>query len=382
MKAKNCIRNRIRRIARVKQVVAHTITALLLASLAGSSCTGKKPLPRTAVPDYPITKGVSAPFAGFIGDWLIVAGGCNFPDTPAAEGGRKAYYREIYAYNTADPEAQWIRQTDLPFAVAYGASVETPDGLVCIGGMNADSLITTVVRIEPTERPDSFALSRLPALPAPVDNGAATRTGNRIYLTGGNQKDEAQKLYTLSPAEENCWTELSEYPGHGRIQPTLLSDGENGLYLCGGYASKNDTCFLAEELLRYDTDSQIWTVDSRLPADRHGAPRCFVGGSGTTCKGRLILTGGVDYQIFKNAIEGRAPADYMKKAPEWYRFNSDLLLYDTDAREWQTVEGPKDLARAGGILLRKGDTLYMVCGETKPGVRSNRIVTYTLPDNN
>ena len=340
----------------------------------------EKQLTPTAIPDYPITKGVSAPFAGFIGDWLIVAGGCNFPDTPAAEGGKKAYYREIYAYNTADPEAQWVRQTDLPFAVAYGASVETPDGLVCIGGMNTDSLITSVVRIEQTEKPDSFALNMLPALPTPIDNGAATRTGNRIYLTGGNQKDGEQKLYALSPAEEYCWTELSEYPGQKRIQPTLLSDGGNGLYLCGGYTVRNDTCLLAEELLRYDTHDQIWTVESRLPADQHGAPRCFVGGSGTTYKEQLILTGGVDYQIFKNAIEGRAPADYMKKAPEWYRFNSDLLLYDTNTHEWKTVNGPKGMARAGGILLHKENTLYMVCGETKPGIRSNRISIYPMPD--
>lgn len=143
---------------------------------------------------------------------------------------------------------------------------------------------------------------------------------------------------------------------------------------------KNDTCLLAEELLRYDTHDQIWTVESRLPADQHGAPRCFVGGSGTTYKEQLILTGGVDYQIFKNAIEGRAPADYMKKAPEWYRFNSDLLLYDTNTHEWKTVNGPKGMARAGGILLHKENTLYMVCGETKPGIRSNRISIYPMPD--
>lgn len=368
------------RLVQKVQKVTQTIATLFVVTLLGSSCAEEKQLTPTAIPDYPITKGVSAPFAGFIGDWLIVAGGCNFPDTPAAEGGKKTYYREIYAYNTDDPEAQWVRQTDLPFAVAYGASVETPDGLVCIGGMNADSLITSVVRIEQTEKPDSFALNMLPALPTPIDNGAATRTGNRIYLTGGNQKDGEQKLYALSPAEEYCWTELSEYPGQKRIQPTLLSDGGNGLYLCGGYTVKNDTCLLAEELLRYDTHDQIWTVESRLPADQHGAPRCFVGGSGTTYKEQLILTGGVDYQIFKNAIEGRAPADYMKKAPEWYRFNSDLLLYDTNTHEWKTVNGPKGMARAGGILLHKENTLYMVCGETKPGIRSNRISIYPMPD--
>lgn len=41
------------------------------------------------LPGYPLPKGVSAPFAGFIGDWLVVAGGCNFPDIPASEGGKR-----------------------------------------------------------------------------------------------------------------------------------------------------------------------------------------------------------------------------------------------------------------------------------------------------
>ena len=44
-----------------------------------------------------IEKGVSACFAGTAGNSLVMAGGCNFPDTPAAEGGRKRYYQGIYA---------------------------------------------------------------------------------------------------------------------------------------------------------------------------------------------------------------------------------------------------------------------------------------------
>ena len=52
------------------------------------------------LPGYPLPKGVSAPFAGFIGDWLVVAGGCNFPDIPASEGGKKVYYPGICTGHT------------------------------------------------------------------------------------------------------------------------------------------------------------------------------------------------------------------------------------------------------------------------------------------
>ena len=41
-------------------------------------------------------EGVSAPFAGMSKGSLLVAGGCNFPGKPAAEGGEKVFYRDIY----------------------------------------------------------------------------------------------------------------------------------------------------------------------------------------------------------------------------------------------------------------------------------------------
>jgi hypothetical protein len=41
-------------------------------------------------------KGVSALYAGVIEGNLLIAGGCNFPDIPVADGGKKAYYRDIY----------------------------------------------------------------------------------------------------------------------------------------------------------------------------------------------------------------------------------------------------------------------------------------------
>lgn len=63
----------------------------LILGILIAQCTINMAQVPTLLPDYPITKGVSAPFAGFIKNWLIVGGGCNFPTIPAAEGGKKAY---------------------------------------------------------------------------------------------------------------------------------------------------------------------------------------------------------------------------------------------------------------------------------------------------
>ena len=38
------------------------------------------------------SQGVSAPFAGVSNGHVLVAGGCNFPGVPAAEGGRKVFF--------------------------------------------------------------------------------------------------------------------------------------------------------------------------------------------------------------------------------------------------------------------------------------------------
>ena len=65
--------------------------------------------------------GVSACYAGFIGDYLVVAGGCNFP-----EPGKKKYYSSIYAAKVTGNEEtlQWEMIGNLPEPAAYGGVVE------------------------------------------------------------------------------------------------------------------------------------------------------------------------------------------------------------------------------------------------------------------
>ncbi|MBR7086382.1 MAG: cyclically-permuted mutarotase family protein, partial [Prevotella sp.] len=112
-----------------------------LSAMLTMSCGGKdekefnqfkiSDLPQLAVGDS--LQGVAAPFAGVVGSQLVVAGGCNFPDTPAAEGGQKRFYSEIFVLDAADPH-MWEPMGELPKPLAYGATVAVPEGLVCIGG--------------------------------------------------------------------------------------------------------------------------------------------------------------------------------------------------------------------------------------------------------
>ena len=62
---------------------------LVLASCGGSTGGSRESV---GLPDYPVPGGVSAPFAGMVGNYMVVGGGCNFPDVPAADGGVKRFY--------------------------------------------------------------------------------------------------------------------------------------------------------------------------------------------------------------------------------------------------------------------------------------------------
>jgi len=53
-------------------------------------------MPRADSDNAGYNLGVSAMFAGVSSDRLVIAGGANFPDKPAADGGRKAYYNDIF----------------------------------------------------------------------------------------------------------------------------------------------------------------------------------------------------------------------------------------------------------------------------------------------
>ena len=114
-----------------------TLTTLILLVALTVSCSNKNDnrqfnsfriddLPQLSVGDT--LQGVSAPFAGMIGSELIVAGGCNFPDVPAADGGEKRFYADVYGLDVRKDEIEFrplLRQgTDsLKYTVDLGDAV-------------------------------------------------------------------------------------------------------------------------------------------------------------------------------------------------------------------------------------------------------------------
>ena len=107
------------------------------------TCTWNK------LPDLPgmadtASLGVSAPFVGISNGMLLVAGGCNFPDKPVTEGRSQTILQRYIRPRPFRQNAQWQKAGNLPLPVAYGASVTTPEGIVCIGETTAPIFLADV----------------------------------------------------------------------------------------------------------------------------------------------------------------------------------------------------------------------------------------------
>ena len=337
-------------------------------------------------------QAVSAPFAGVSGNYLLLAGGCNFPDVPASEGGVKQYYTAVWAKQA---DQAWRCVGSLPEETAYGASITLPEGVLCLGGLNANGAMRAVylLRIE-----DSGRLARMdyPPLPVSMDNFAAAYAEGKVYVTGGNQGGKpGRTLYALD-LETHSWEALPAFPGAARVQPVLLATSD-ALYLAGGFepGDRDMPPQLSADLLRYAISQQEWErVGEVLPlAD---SPRTLTGGYGVawgdTC---LLFGGGVNWQRFADALDrprqlylaeqvgdaARADsireesANYLRHPVAWYRFNPELLAYHIPTGVWRVVDVSPQYAKAGAVCVVWNGKVWVLHGEIKPGVRTAEMVS-------
>ena len=316
-------------------------------------------------------QGVSAPFAGVVGDNIVVVGGCNFPDTPAAEGGAKKFYGNVYTF---DGEA-WKLQTLTVPALAYGVSVQVPEGLVCIGGAGAEGATSAVYLLTETE--GALHTTSLPALPEAKSEAAGAYDGTYIYVAGG----ETNSAYRLKYPGGDFWETLAPLPGRVRKQPAGVVQSAaltKNFYLFGGFApaTESDTAYVHSDGLYYDAKTNTWCSTAPVVID---GKECAIVGASAVSSGiaHVAVLGGVSKDVFTRALN-HPEEGYLTHAPEWYQFNQEIFLYHTITDAWVSEAKSEKLARAGAaFVLFEGDW-YIIGGETKPGIRSAEVTAVTM----
>lgn len=355
--------------------------------------------------DY--AQGVSGHLAAMLqapqgvgGEVLLMAGGCNFPEAPAAEGGAKRFYSQVYLNRGLEQGAPWELVGRLPEPTAYAAAQTYRNGVIVAGGQtNSGRELALVYRLELDEAGQLKCL-QLPRLPEPRSGMGSALVGSRLYLVGGSASGRLSTTMISLDLEqpEAGWRTEPCYPGPALLKvatTSLTHRGEPIVVLLGAFAhseGESGVCTALTCLMYRPASDANWTALPTPPDSlRQGAT--FGGGWIAPDVGTAFAVGaGVHEARFLPALEriqqlrraqrlgdheltARLQAegrDYLLHRPEWYRFASMTLRYDFDLGQWQRLEGrthPEsaraDAAYAGG---------YTIGGEIKPGVRTSSIV--------
>lgn len=319
-------------------------------------------------------QGVSAPFVGVVGDKIVVVGGCNFPGVPAAEGGTKEFYGSVYTYEASS----WSKHALSVPAVAYGVSVQVPEGLVCIGGAGADGATSAVYLL--SEKDGALQTTTLPALPEAKSEAAGAYDGTYIYVAGG-ETNSAYRLKYEDGKWDAKWENLPALPGRVRKQPAGVVQSaaiSKHFYLFGGFApaTESDTAYVHSDGLYYDAKAQTWKPTAPVVID--GKECAIVGASAVTSGvAHVAVLGGVNKDVFTRALN-HPEEGYLTHAPEWYQFNQEVYLYHTITNSWVSEAQSEKIARAGAAVVPYQGSWYVIGGESKPGVRSADVTEVSM----
>jgi N-acetylneuraminic acid mutarotase len=154
---------------------------LLAAALFSLSAVAAEPVRWARLAPLPDPEGFAYPFAGVHRGALLVAGGANFPGKRPWEGGVKVWYDTVFVLER--PDGAWKVGGRLPRTLGYGVSISTPDGVLCLGGSDAERHHADAFLLRWDD--GRVATRPFPALPRPVANLCGALLGSTVYLAGG-----------------------------------------------------------------------------------------------------------------------------------------------------------------------------------------------------
>jgi len=345
--------------------------------------------------------GLASPFSGVSNDALIVIGGCNFPDSPVYEGGKKKYYSDIFVLES--PDSSWKRSAIFPYPVAYGASVSIPEGLVCIGGKNNDSEFSEVILVTWNTNQKKVELEHWPQLPFTMSQHTAALIDNQVYIAGGATNGQlSNRLLRLDlskrKTDEFSWEELPDFPGPARLQAVGIGQNaaeEAHFYLMSGssFSDQSSEPSVITEVLDFNPKTNTWTQCSEIKSKGEKAHSLHGAGGISSGVHHAIFVGGVNQKIFYDAWKRERNLqiainindtseilklknqirEYFTQESEFYKFNKNILVYHTITDTWTIIGNYPFPGPAGAPMIKWRNGFVVVSGEIKPGVRSPKI---------
>ncbi len=311
------------------------------------------------LPDLPDAEGFAGSYAGVSGNALVVAGGANFPEKPMWEGGCKRWTDRVFVL--PNPNAAWKEVTCLPKPMGYGASVSLPQGLLIIGGSNADGALSDVYLL--SWDGSKLSCEVAPSLPTTLTGHAAVVCQGEVYVMGGSlntgEQDAEARMWKWNPdCPQEGWSECEPLPGRGRFLHQMAVDGDD-LYVLGGIGLVEGS----DGRQVRDMLTEAWSYSPPCGWKRLVDLPHFVAAAPTPAPvrgGVAYLFGGDD-----GTVKGFAPQNHPG-------FHNQSLQYHIAENAWIIGE-PVGAARAVLPCAEWVGKAVVVNGEQRPGKRSNEV---------
>jgi N-acetylneuraminic acid mutarotase len=229
----------------------------------------------------------------------------------------------------------WIYKADMPgvarwrFATATVRNAAGQSVLYAIGGCNASGGSRNTVKAYNAITNTWVGRAQLPALRC-APNGAGVIDG-KIYVTGGYYRQAATaNLYLYNPAT-NTWIEKATMPVGGGTAEGVTDVLNRRLYVYTDCQDIRHCDSYGPRFLRYNPDTDRWTVLAKPKFDHQAGVGGFIGG-------KFYLMGGFDV--------------------------TDIEMYDPATNQWTTV-GSLPLLRQSAASAMLGGQLYMIGGSER-----------------
>lgn len=355
------------------------LLAALLHGLGGHARAGiDDPLAWGTLPSLPGTQGYAAMYAGVSNGTLIAMGGANFPDAPFWEGGSKVWHDTIHLLPPGASE--WTRAAEtLPRPMAYGVSASHDGWVYLAGGGDSERHYEDVWRY--THTGSGLRREVLPSLPVPLAHHTGAIVDGILYIAGGQEdpsSTEASSRFLaldLGALPGSDWVELPTWPGPPRHE--AVAGAMNGtFYLFGGSALTAGEGGAPERVEPYLRDAYRYTPgpEGLLPgswerlADPPEALIAAPSPAPSVGMEHLLLLGGVREVDVEHDDWSVHPG-----------FTRDVYAYHGASDSWVKLstlpDGLTPVVAAPSV--RMGSRWYVVSGESRPGVRTNQILSLT-----
>jgi N-acetylneuraminate epimerase len=328
--------------------------------------------------------GVAGPVTGVDGNFLIVAGGANFPGKMPWDGGQKVYYDSgaVYAFRD-DSAPEKLCSFRLSMPLAYAACSSIPMGVVYAGGEDADGPSSRVRRLRFDEKSGVVLEDSLPDLPYEVTNGSMAAHENVLYFVGGENRVAAYKhvLRMDMTSDSPSWSVLDTLPNaiSNAFAAIFLRNHTPELFILGGrQKSMHGESRIFQEAYRYKLSEKRWSACASFATTI--AAGTIVG---LDEPGMIVIGGdvGVLYRKTENLIRRIEDAHdpQLKASLQEERrilqsghpgFTNQVWVYDPDQDSWDTLGSIPFHTPVTATAVYAGGRIYIPSGEIRPGVRS------------